>query len=249
MQMFGNLTTDNLEDTGDRLGAGGVLESGAKDGIIKLIYAGKSQSSKAQSITVHIDFSGHEFRETFWVTNKDNENFYTDKNDASKKHPLPGFTVVDDLCLLTTGQGLSQQNFEAKTINLYNFTERKDVPTEVPVLVDLIGKPISVGLLKEVVDKQKKDAGGNYVNTGETREQNIVDKFFHPETHMTVTEYKENMEEAAFYPLWVEKNTGKVRNKAKGAQGQQGRPGGTVGGLGAGNAQVGRTGSSLFADN
>lgn len=35
-KMFGNLTGDNLEQEGDRLGGGGPLESGVYDGTVKL---------------------------------------------------------------------------------------------------------------------------------------------------------------------------------------------------------------------
>ena len=94
MKMFGNLKKDGLETAGDRLGGGSVLESNAYDGIVKMAYAGKSSSSKAQSVVAIIDLGGHEFRETFWITNKDGDNFYYDKNDKTKRHALPGYTMA-----------------------------------------------------------------------------------------------------------------------------------------------------------
>lgn len=243
-KMFGNLSTDGLEEAGDRLGMGGLLESGAYDGTIKLAFVGKSQSSDAQSITLHIDVDGKEFRETYWVTNKVGENFYLDKKDPKKKHPLPGFTMVDDACLVTTGQPLSDQVVEEKVVNLYDFEAKKEVPQNVQVLVDLIGKPITIGVQKQTVDKQQKDSAGNYVNTGETRDQNVADKFFHCESKRTVTEFRNGVEEAVFYPKWVEKNTGKTINRAKGAEGKAGVPGRPAAGApAAGQAKA----KSLFA--
>jgi hypothetical protein len=223
-KMFGNLTGDGLESVGDRLG-GGLLESGVYDGTVKLAYAGKSQSSNAQSVVAHIDVKGVEFRETFWITNRNGVNSYDDKKDPSKKHPLPGYTMADDLCLLTTGLPLSEQTVEEKIVKLYDFESKKDIPQNVPVLTDVIGKPITVGVLKQTVDKQQKDSAGNYVNTGETRDENIADKFFHTESRRTVTEVREGFEEPAFYAKWVEKNTGKTRNRAKGSEGKVGAPG------------------------
>lgn len=224
MKMFGNLSTDGAEASGDRLGGGGVLDTNAYDGIVKLAYAGKS-SGGAHSVTVHIDFGGHEYRETFYVTNKAGDVFYVDKNDKTKRRLLPGFESVDELCLVTTGQSLTEQVTEEKVVKLYDFEEKREVPTNVPVLVDLIGKPVTVGILRQTVDKTQKDNAGNYVPTGETRDENVADKFFHAETKRTVTEFRENIEEAVFYPKWVEKNKGKTRNRAKGAEGKTGAPG------------------------
>lgn len=224
-KMFGNITNDGLEETGDRLGGGGVIDSGGYDGVVTLAYVGKSQRSDAQSVNVHIDINGREFRDQQWILNRNGENFYVDKNDKTKKHPLPGFTMIDDLCLLTTGQPLADQDVEEKVVKLWDFEAKKELPQNVPVLTDLIGKPISVGILKRIVDKNVKDASGNYVPSGETREENIADKYFHQESHRTVTEVREGIEEAIFYPKWVEKNTGKVINKATGGDGKAGVPG------------------------
>lgn len=225
MKMFGNLTQDGLEEAGDRIGGGGVVDSGVYDGTVKLAYAGKAQSSNAQSITIHLDLGGREYRETLWITNRNGENFWLDKQDPTKKNPLPGFTTIDDLCLLTTGYSLSEQTVEEKVVKLYDFETKKDLPQSVQVLTTLIGKPISAAILKQTVDKNKKDANGVYQPTGETRDENVVDKFFHAETGRTVTEVKQGMATASFKEKWADKNTGTVRNRAKGAPGNTGTPG------------------------
>ena len=224
MSLFGDLKDDGLEESGDVLGGGGTLESGAHEAIIKLAFAGKSQSSNARSLVVHFDINGFEYRETYWITNKNGENFYTDKKDNTKRHQLPGYSIVNSLCLLSTGFPLSEQEGEEKTVNLYDFDAKKELPKSVPVLTDLIGKPITIGLLKQIVDKTAKDDSGKYNPTGETREENVADKFFHAESHRTVTEVKGGLEEAVFYEKWVEKNTGKTRNRAKGVEGKSGAP-------------------------
>lgn len=225
MKMFGNLSTEGHEEVTDRLGGGGTFESGFYMATVKLAYAGKAQNSNAQSVTIHLDIGGREYRETLWVTNKQGENFYIDKNDSTKKHSLPGFVTVDDFCLLTTGHGLVDQTFEDKVVKLYDFEQKKDMPQNVPVLIDVIGKEIGVGLIKQIVDKNVKDSSGNYVPSGETREENVADKFFHAESLRTVSEFKNSVEEAVFQPKWVEKNTGETRNRAKGAAGKTGAPG------------------------
>lgn len=115
---------------------------------------------------------------------------------------------------------------EEKVVNLYDFEAKKELPKNVIVLTDVIGKPITVGVIKQIVDKNVKDSSGNYVPSGETREENVIDKAFHQESKRTVSEIRAGLDEAVFYPKWVEKNQGKPpRNRAKGAEGKTGAPG------------------------
>lgn len=231
MGMFQNLTNENMESQGDKLGGFQPLASDVYDATIKVAYVGKASASNAQSITVVADAGGQEFRETIWITNRDGENFYVDKQDKTKKFPLPGFTTIDDLCLLATGLPLAEQDTEEKVVKIYNFESRKDEPTPAPVLTGLIGKTVKLGILRQIVDKQKKDDGGKYVNTGETRTENVIDKVFHSETGRTVTEYRQEVDPAEFMPAWIKRNKGKDRNRAKGAKNSgngasgSGRPG------------------------
>lgn len=245
MKMFSNIQTAGLEEVTDRVGGFTTLDSGVYDATVTLAYVGKSQSSDAQSVTVHFDVNGQEVRETYWITNKNGQNFYADKKDSTKKHPLPGFTSVDDLCLLTTGFPLTEQTVEEKIVKLYNFEERKELPQTVPVLTDLLGKPVALGVLKQTVDKQAKDASGTYVNTGETRDENVVDKFFHAEMRKTVTEIRTQQDTAVFIEVWAKKNTGQARNKAKGAEGKSGAPGRPAAANGAPGSAP-KTSKSLF---
>jgi hypothetical protein len=237
MGMFQNLTdTAALQPTEDRLGGGfEAIASGAYTGTIKLAYVGKASASNAQSITLHIDVNGKEVRETIWITNKNGENTYADKKDATKKHPIPGFVTVDDICLLATGAGLIAQETEEKIVKLYDFTARTEVNKPVQCLTALHGQVLKFGILREVVDKEAKDAAGVYQPTGETRTQNAIDKVFHPETSMTVNEYRNELTAAEFFPAWLKKNEGNDRNKAKGA---------AAGGAGA--AGTGRPGAGMF---
>lgn len=223
MKMFGNIKTDGAQEAGDRIGGGGVFDSAVYDAIVKLAYAGQSQSSKAEFVEVHLDIDGREFKERFYVTNRDGEPFYTDKKDGSKVY-LPGFELVNDLCIITTNKALSGQDGEEKMVKLYDFDQKKDLPTQVPVLTELLGKPVKVALLRQIVDKQKKDGNGVYQNTGETREENVAHKFLHPELNVTVPEARQGLD-AEFINKWTDRNAGKVFNRAKGVEGNAGAPG------------------------
>jgi len=242
--IFGNQSTEGMSGEQDRLGSGGVLESGIYDGIIKAAYAGKAQNSQAMSVTINAQLtlpsgSTFDYRETIWVTNRTNENFYVDKKDATKKHLLPGFLMVDSICLMSTGQGLTDQDMEEKVFNIYDFDQKAEVPKSVPTLVDLIGKPITLAILKQIVDKNVKQADGSYKPGGETREENVIDKAFHTDSKRTTSEVRAGLEDALFYSQWDAKNTGKTRNRAKGGEGKTGSP--------ANSNAASRTKTSLFS--
>lgn len=231
-KLFGKLKTEGLEEAGDRLGGGtSAVPTDVYDATIKVAYAGQSQGG-AHSVTLLLDVDGQEVRSTQWVTNKAGENFYPDKQDSKKKHPLPGYTLIDDICLLVTGEELAEQDSDTKVVNIYDFEQKKEVPTEVPVLTALTGAKITLGILRVIEPKQKKDSAGVYKDTDETRTVNEIDKAFHPETKRTVTEYRHGVETPEFHTAWKERNAGKDRNKAGngsagGGAAGSGRPGNT----------------------
>lgn len=225
----------DAEDNGDRVGGFESFPSAVYDATIKVAYLGKSERSDAQSVTVVADIGGKEFRETVWVTNGKGETFYFDKQDPKRKIDLPGFTTINDLCLLTTGQPLEEQEAAEKVVKIYNFTEKKDVNTPVQTIAGLQGASVKLGVLRQIVDAQKRDDGGNYVNTGKTRTENTIEKVFHAESGRTVTEYRQGIETAEFLKTWTERNAGKDRNRATGA---------AEGSAGAGASGSGRPGQA-----
>jgi hypothetical protein len=235
--VFGNLNNDGLEESQDRIGGFRVRESGAYLGTIKLAYAGKSANSKARSVTIVVDLGDGEYRETFWVTNKDDLNFYMGKGDDSKKKfPLPGFTVIEDLCLVTTNKPLSEQPAEEKMVNIYDFDQKKEVPTAVPMLVELLGKEVILGIQKVLRNKQVRNAtSGEYEDTADSREENAIDKIFHSPSKLTVVEARKGIQTATFYGAWVERNTGNtldrrsIKDGASAQGGRSGRPNGAGG--------------------
>ena len=223
MSLFNKLTSDGLEESQDRLGGFSPFDSDIYIGTIKVAYAGTS-SGGATSVSIVVDADGKEYRETFYVTNKKGENFFISQD--KKKVPLPGFTVVDDICLIASGKPLANQETEEKVIKLYDFEQRAEVPKSVPVLTDLIGQKIALGIVKQLENKNKKnDSTGEYEPTEETRETNVVDKVFHPEMKLTVAEARNGKEDPEFWDKWVEKNKGTVRDKTeKKAGGNAGAP-------------------------
>lgn len=234
--LFGNLTTEGLEQSRDVLGGSYILETDVYDAIIKLAYAGKSTSSQAQSVNLILDINGKDYRETVWVTNKNNEN-YSVKD--GKKIPQIGFTTIDDLCLCATGLPLNSQTVEEKVVKLYDFEAKQELPKNVQVITSILGKAVKVAIQKSKVDKTKKnDATGNYDPTGEFRDENTIEKVFHPTQLVTISEAR-NKKPAEFLEKWVAKNKGVTRDKTAKDAGNAGRPGANkAAGAGAGAAKA-----------
>lgn len=229
--MFENLSTDStIEEQGDSLGGSQILNSGAYDFTIDIAYFAKADSG-AMSLNLVVKEGNTELKETLWITSGDakgNKNYY---EKDGKKHYLPSFNQANALCLLSAGKELSEvaQGVEDKVINLYNFTEKKDVPTKVQMLMPLLDKKITAGVLKQIVDKQKKGTDGKYANTGETREQNEINKMFRTSDKMTVSEVRAKAESAEFFDAWTKKWNGKVQDKSTGTSSTTAKTGAPVG--------------------
>lgn len=221
MSIFSNLSSKGLETQADTLGGFSPLESGAYEAEIKALYVTTSASG-AMALNLVAGIDNREYRETIYITNKNKENFFVSKQ-TGKKVPLPGFTTINDLCLCAIGKELCELETETKVVKVYDYETKQEMPKEVPMVVDVLGSKVCLGILKEVVDKNVK-SGDDYVPSGETREQNTINKVFHAETHMTVNEAKSGKQEASFYEKWVQKHAGKTVNKAKGAGGTAGAP-------------------------
>lgn len=220
MNLFANLSTDGLEEAEDRLGGFSVHASDIYEATIKAMYAGKSDGG-AMSVTVVASLSGgKEYSETIYITNKKGENYYLNPQNKSKKMPLPGFTLIEDICLIASGKTLAEQETEEKTVNTYNKDLKKQVPTVVPMLTDCLGGNVSLAILKVLENKNAKDAQNVYQPTAEERESNRIDKVFDTDSKMTVNEARAGLPEPKFWSGWVEKNKDKVRDERKIKDGQ-----------------------------
>lgn len=230
MSIFGNLSNEGHEQVEDRLGGFALFPTDIYEAKIKMAYAGASQRG-ARFVHLIADIGGKEYSETIYVTNAKGENFYHPKDgngnpDPKKKNTMPGYVQVDDICLLISGKPLNEQDSEEKIVKIYDYEAKKEVPTSVPVLVELLGGDIRFAIQQAKEDKNQKDEStGEYKPTGETRDTNNIEKSFHFETKMTVVEIRNEATEPTFHDAWAAKNRGVVRDKSSGAKGgNNGRP-------------------------
>jgi hypothetical protein len=215
------------------------LTSGIYGFDVLLAYCGKSKGgAKFVQLELKEVESGNKHRFTIYVSNKEGSIKYKDKKTGELQY-LPGFLTVDSLCLLTVGKPLVQlqAQIEKKTINLYNFELKREVPTEVDMLMPLIGQRIKAGILETIENKSAKNpSSGVYEPTNEKRTINEIDKFFRDRDDKTVGEIVGKKEKAEFIETWKTKWDGKPNDKYKAVAqaGTGGVPGGAF--AGAGNA-------------
>lgn len=271
MSLFSNLTTEGHEAKEDRLGGFRLLSTNAYEGTIKMAYVIKSDGG-AMGITLVADIDGTQFTKTEWITNRKGENWFHPKDkdgkpNTSKKNSLPGFTIIDDLCIVTTGKSLSEQEHDEKVVKIYNSEEKKELPTSVNMLTELIDQKAYFLIFEDLVNKNEKNDAGVYVATAESRGENTIDKIAHYPSKVTVKEAlmaqkaeEEGVKpsEPVFFDGWVDKNVTKhkaanngeslVRDRREikdGAGGvKNGRPGQSGGAPQAGGQE--RKTNSLF---
>lgn len=240
--MFKNIDTEGAEEQQDRLGGSYTIESGLYDGVIKLAYIMPTAKSESKCVVTVIDYGGREITDRTWIFNKKGEAMY-EKN--GKKFVLPGFELINDLCLVATGFPLKEQKIENKVIKVWDAEAKSEVEKSMPVIMDLLGKTVSAAILKVIENKQEK-SGDGYADTNEKRELNQTDKFFHTATKKTVVELKKGVQVAEadlFYTKWGEKNSGVTRDNFKNVAGAAG--GAPQGGSGAPPTSGAKT-KSLF---
>ena len=219
MSMFKKLGTDTLEETEDRLGGSGsyTVPSRMYAATIKQAY-GHVAESGAMALQLELQLDGQEktYSETIYVSNKQGENFYTRNG---KNLPLPGFSTVEDICLIATGSGLQDQDVEDKLVNIWDFESSKMVQKERPVLVNLIGAKLTVGILETRENKSKKnDRTGRYEPVNEERTVNSIHKVWDTESKSTVFEAR-NSKDPDFWDLWEAKYSGQLQDTFKEVKG------------------------------
>ena len=73
--------------------------------MIKIAYLTQATTGTV-ALNLVADINGAEYKETIYITNKDKQTSYVDKNSGEKRH-LVGFLTGDAISLLTTGVSIT----------------------------------------------------------------------------------------------------------------------------------------------
>ena len=218
MSLLKKLTTDaSIENETDSVGYAGALDSGVYLVTIELAYVIEAEGGATGLVLNAKTADDREIRQTLWMTSgraKGSKNYY--ERDG-KKHYLPGFLHAQSLALLTVGKDISDLELETKVVKVYNRESKAEVPTPVEMVVDLLGKEIYLGIQRQTVDRTIKNDAGVYVPTGETREENEIDKLFRASDKLTTAEIRAEATEPAYFNTWSTRFSGKTRDRSTGA--------------------------------
>lgn len=237
--------SNDIKGNEDRLGGFRIHESDIYPAEIVLAYFGESKGG-ARMMNYEVKLpDGSKFSWVEYVTSgrdKGQKN-YSEK-DGEKSY-LPGYIRANAIANMCAGKDLDKLSFEDKTLKLYNYDAKAEVPTPAKVAVELIGKTVYLGIHKVLTNKSvkgMKDGKEAWLRTAETKEENIVDKVFHYPKKLTLSEAVEKAEEPKFFDQWLERHKGKVINRVKEAE----TTAGTAGAPGQSGGANDKPSSSLF---
>lgn len=208
-------------------GNNGIVNTGLFDFTIDMAYFDTAKSGAKSINFVFKNIEGTMLRNTVYMTSgtaKGTKTTYMDKSGVERN--LPGFSLVNDICLLSTGKPLFEQDTDNKVLKLYDFESRKETPQTKEVVMSLLAQEITLGVKKVIEDLKVKDAKGKYVigPEGYTRTINDISKAFRTSDHMTAPEVREEAKQALFYDLWKEKNGNNTVDKSSAKLGEVIKP-------------------------
>lgn len=225
------LPKDVQTESIEKVGGGSFLwESGVYDTTVKMVYINQT-ASEAQWFNVVLqrtDGNTFELKENFCIKSgkdKGHKTYYIDKK-TNKKRPLPGYSIAESLCMAATGENLDvcMKSLETKTVKIWDFDQKKELPAERPVVMGLVNKSVKVAIHQVIEDKKAKNSNNNWVSTGESKTVNQC-KFFGNTEGKTAEEIKDN-KPAVMFDKWANKNTGAIIDKS--TKGQNGNSAATI---------------------
>jgi hypothetical protein len=194
----------------DSLGSS-ILDTGLQQMLVDVAYITTAKSG-AKGLVVHAkaaDGSRASVRDTFWIQSGDtkgNKTYYVDSKTNAKR-PLPGFTDGEQFTQICAGLDLHECTTEERIIKLWDSVSKEEVNTPVEAVIDVIGKPVVLGIQKVRSNKVKKnETTGKYDKINEERFSNIIDKCFTAMGNLTVTERDAGETEGTFVTRWTDRN-------------------------------------------
>lgn len=187
---------------------------------IDMAYADESDKGAAFLSLSLIADDGRTLKQTIYFTSgdeKDNDITYPVRKNGKptgERKYLPGYILCSDLHeIITDGVELADMNTESKLVKVWDKESNTEKPMEKPVLVDLIGNKVKLGIQHQSIFKSvNKD--GKYVETDEIIQRNEIAKVFDIETDQTVSEIKAE-EDAAYMEKWLSSYKDRVFDRTK----------------------------------
>ena len=221
MSLFGTGATNAANVEKEKDFSKRTVDTDIYGATIKMIFAGQAKSG-ARNVNIQLKLdNGKDYNETIYLSNKEGKNTY---EKDGKEYYLPGYLLVNNLAIMTTDKPLAEleSEVETRTVKLYDFDAKKEVSTDVPAVIPMIGKKVLIAIQEEEFEKQKmNDTTKKYEGTGEVGIKNVIVKAYDPETKRTAVEMRDD-KEATQHDTWLEANKGKLKKvEIKGAPANQ----------------------------
>ncbi len=229
-----------VEKVEDRLGGFQIRPTAIYDAIVNKMYTFKSSGGALAVVLeagLFLDPNTDEetrFTQTFYVTNGEGENFYTDSK--GKERMNNSWVLVDALAMFATeGEaGLGELETEEFTIKRKD-ESGKEVQEIVDSFPEVEGLEIKLALMHVNKPKSQKVDGKWKEIPDEFVEENTVDRIF-DQDGFTILEWQAELAEPEFIHKWEKQWKGKVKQIKHKPVTATSRTGGT-----------GRTGASTSA--
>lgn len=203
-----------VEETDFTLGR--IFDSGVYPVTIQSAYTSRGDTGATALVVNTTTLEGRSFTVREYLTSGKDKDYATTYKDSrsGKQVPLPGYVIGNSIAVLAVGKQIGELEQATKVVEVYDFEERKDIPTEVPMLTELVGKKIVLGILKRIENVRQKGDDGKYVDTSKTRETNTVHKVFNSDG-FTAAELRNEVDEPKYIIEWKKINAGKVVDRSK----------------------------------
>lgn len=196
-----NFNVDANVDLSEGTGSS-LLETGLYQATVKHVYITQSKSGTGvANVILTVDNKDIKV-EPLYISYADT------KSPVRDGKVIPGFITINALSEIVTGKPFSEvvNNAQKKALMLYDFETKTDKPTEVPVVVELSGKKVGVGITK-LHKHKRKEVNGKWYPTTDMFHVNEIHRFYDVTTGQTASEKKKNAE-ASYGKNWLEKNKG-----------------------------------------
>lgn len=207
--MFENLKKDENIEQKDTLGGGsGPLDSGLYIGTVDMAYLEKTAGGATMLNLNLVMANGQKKNFSTCILKKDGDHTWSKNGNSGY---MPGYEILDAMAAhIGAGDITKLPAPETKTITVYDWNERKEVPAEREVVMSILNKKFAFGIMLIMEDK--------YQNEDYWVVKNEINKVFNAETGNTRTEMEAGLTEGAFIKKWEEANSGRTvdkRNKSK----------------------------------
>lgn len=188
-----------------------IEEDGVYTAIVDMVIFKESTTSKAcwYELTLKTE-QNQKLKTNLYVINKDGLTYHIDKAGATRNNP--DYSRMAGLNYILTGQwdGLPQP--EMRQVMLYDYSLKAEVEKEVPIVTNMIGKPVAITVKMVLED--------GYPDETVSRTVPEIRNFLDPIEHKTATELRNGLEAKVVedFKESIAKNPNPIdkRNKSKG---------------------------------